>query len=404
MSNYPSFNDREFDLLRKIASALADIATNGGGGGGGGAVSSVFGRAGAVIADPSDYVSFYGQLAAANTWTGVNTFSGSFIFTPTNIPIVANVGIINVANSFSVATNNANTSLAVSTGGITGQQVYINAINSDAAASHTWTIDNPSGTDPTFTVAASSTLAIKLQSNGTNWSIIGGAPTINDLPSTTVATGDLLGVWDISAGTTAKDTVANAVSAALTGTPATVAQGGTGRATLTTGNLLVGAGTSQVTFIAPGTGVATALAVNVGSAGAPVVLNGAGGTPSSLTLTNATVDGTNAPGFLIVPQNSQSAAYNIVLADNGKSIDHPSTDANARTYTIPANATIAFPIGSCLSFSNMTSQVVTIAITSDTLNLAGTGTTGSRSLAQWGVATARKVASTVWLISGVGLT
>jgi len=47
---------------------------------------------------------------------------------------------------------------------------------------------------------------------------------------------------------------------------------------------------------------------------------------------------------------------------------------------------------------------VSIAITTDTLTLAGSTTTGTRSLAQNGVATAIKVASTSWIISGAGLT
>lgn len=109
-------------------------------------------------------------------------------------------------------------------------------------------------------------------------------------------------------------------------------------------------------------------------------------------------------GFREVPANSQSAAYTTVLADNGLSIDHPSTDANARTFTIASNANVAYPVGTCLTFSNMTSQVVTIAITSDTMYLSSAGTTGSRSLAQYGVATARKLTTTTWLISGSGLT
>jgi hypothetical protein len=109
-------------------------------------------------------------------------------------------------------------------------------------------------------------------------------------------------------------------------------------------------------------------------------------------------------GFRGIPSNSQSTAYTAVAADSGKSIDHPSTDANARTFTIPANGSVAYPIGTTLSFSNMTSQVVTIAITTDTMYLAGTGATGSRSLAQYGTATARKLTSTTWLISGIGLT
>ena len=117
-----------------------------------------------------------------------------------------------------------------------------------------------------------------------------------------------------------------------------------------------------------------------------------------------TVDGTNSVGFLNIPQNSQSAAYTLVLADAGKHIFHPSTDANARTFTIPANGSVAYPIGTAITFINMTSQVVTIAITTDTMYLSSAGTTGSRSLAQYGSATAIKITSTSWLISGSGLT
>ncbi len=117
-----------------------------------------------------------------------------------------------------------------------------------------------------------------------------------------------------------------------------------------------------------------------------------------------TVDGTNGIGYINIPQNSQSAAYTLVAADAGKHIFHPSTDANARTFTIPANGSVAYPIGTAISFVNMTSQVVSIAITTDTMYLAGTGTTGTRSLAQYGTATALKMTSTTWIISGAGLT
>jgi hypothetical protein len=121
-------------------------------------------------------------------------------------------------------------------------------------------------------------------------------------------------------------------------------------------------------------------------------------------LSSCTVDGTNEVGYKNIPQNSQSAAYTLVLADAGKHIFHPSTDANARTYTIPANSSVAYPIGTAITFINMTSQVVTIAITTDTMYLSAAGTTGSRSLAQYGSATAIKMTSTTWLISGSGLT
>lgn len=106
-----------------------------------------------------------------------------------------------------------------------------------------------------------------------------------------------------------------------------------------------------------------------------------------------------------IPQNSQSAAYTLVLSDAGKHIFHPSADTTARTWTIPANASVAFPIGTAVTFINQDSAgVITISITSDTMRLAGAGTTGSRTLAANGIATATKVTSTEWIISGVGLT
>lgn len=105
-----------------------------------------------------------------------------------------------------------------------------------------------------------------------------------------------------------------------------------------------------------------------------------------------------------MPQNSQSASYTLVLSDSGKSIYHPAADTTARTYTIPAASAVAYPIGTTINFVNMTAEVVTIAITSDTMYLGGSGATGSRSLAQYGIANAMKLTSTTWIITGYGLT
>lgn len=134
------------------------------------------------------------------------------------------------------------------------------------------------------------------------------------------------------------------------------------------------------------------------------------GNPEDLTAAQAAAilqgDGLTATlaGFRGIPQNSNSADYTCVAADAGKHILHPAADANARIFTIPANASVAFPVGTTITFVNQTSQVVSIAITTDTLTLAGSTTTGTRSLAQNGVATAIKVSSTSWIISGSGLT
>jgi len=136
----------------------------------------------------------------------------------------------------------------------------------------------------------------------------------------------------------------------------------------------------------------------------PTFVTPALGTPASGTLSGCTVDGTDAVGFKNIPQISKSVDYTLVLTDAGKHIFHPSGDASIRTYTIPANASVAYPIGTAVVFVNMTSQVVSIAITSDTMYLAKDGTTGTRSLAQYGSATALKMTTTTWLISGSALT
>lgn len=127
-------------------------------------------------------------------------------------------------------------------------------------------------------------------------------------------------------------------------------------------------------------------------------------TLTSPTITGGTVD-TFPIGYRNIPQNSQSVAYTLVLTDAGRHILHPSADTTARTFTIPANASVAYPIGTALTFVNQNAAgVVTIAITTDTMRLAGTGTTGSRTLAANGIATALKVTATEWIISGTGLT
>jgi hypothetical protein len=125
--------------------------------------------------------------------------------------------------------------------------------------------------------------------------------------------------------------------------------------------------------------------------------------PSVLTAIGATGLGTCTVPTM--PQNSQSAAYTTVLGDAGKHIYHPGADTTARTFTIDSNANVAYPVGTCISFINDTSAgVVTVAITSDTMILAGPGTTGSRTLAASGIATACKMTSTRWIINGTGLT
>jgi hypothetical protein len=160
------------------------------------------------------------------------------------------------------------------------------------------------------------------------------------------------------------------------------------------------------TPIVPSSG--EAIVVN-GSYVAPVwmrffnnLVSTAGGLPGQIGVTVQPYDPQLSS---LIRQNSQSADYTLQLTDIGYQIYHPSTDTAARKWTIPANSAVAFPIGAPVTFVNDTGAgAITIAINSDTLVLAGVGSTGNRTLAADGNATALKIGATRWQISGSGLT
>ena len=106
-------------------------------------------------------------------------------------------------------------------------------------------------------------------------------------------------------------------------------------------------------------------------------------------------------GYLIAPQNLQTASYQLVLADAGKEITVNA--AGATTLTIPANGTVAFPIGTVIPFTNLGAGTLTISITTDTMYLAGSSSTGNRTVGQYGVGFLKKVGATTWMCSGVGV-
>jgi hypothetical protein len=132
------------------------------------------------------------------------------------------------------------------------------------------------------------------------------------------------------------------------------------------------------------------------------------GHASDTTLSRSAAGLIAVEGVILAPhlrQNSQSAAYTLVLGDANSHIYHPGADTTPRIWTIPANASVAFPIGTFVTFINDTSGgAITVAITTDTMILGGAGTTGSRTLAANGIATAVKMTATRWIISGTGLT
>jgi hypothetical protein len=105
-------------------------------------------------------------------------------------------------------------------------------------------------------------------------------------------------------------------------------------------------------------------------------------------------------GFLVgyrnIPQQLQNGNYTLVLADSGKHVYKASGGAG-ETITIPANGSVAYPIGTAITFINQGGGTLSIAITTDTMTLIGTGGTGTRTLADDGMATAIPDATKIWM-------
>jgi hypothetical protein len=109
-----------------------------------------------------------------------------------------------------------------------------------------------------------------------------------------------------------------------------------------------------------------------------------------------------APVYSGIPQNIQTGNYTLVLTDANKFIYRGSGSAN--TWAIPANTSVAFPVGTAVTFVNLAATNTTISINTDTLTFSPSGSTGSRTLAQYGVATVIKTSATQWVITGSGIT
>lgn len=93
--------------------------------------------------------------------------------------------------------------------------------------------------------------------------------------------------------------------------------------------------------------------------------------------------------------NTQTDSYTLVASDAGKTIEMNKT--TACTLTIPANASVAFPVGTVINISQIGAGQVTVALTSDTLRSSG----GKVKLTgQYSVASLYKRAATEWVLSG----
>ena len=121
-----------------------------------------------------------------------------------------------------------------------------------------------------------------------------------------------------------------------------------------------------------------------------------GGTFNAASIVNDTgTIATNSVGFRGIPANAKTGAYTLLLTDCGKHIS-----ITTGGVAIPANGTTAFPIGTTIGVYNDSASTQSITITTDTLRLGGSASTGTRTLAIRGFASLVKVNTTEWVALG----
>ena len=100
--------------------------------------------------------------------------------------------------------------------------------------------------------------------------------------------------------------------------------------------------------------------------------------------------------------NAQTGTtYTFVLADQGKYVT--ASNASAQTYSIPTNASVAFPIGTSIDLIQIGAGQVTVsAASSGTTTIYSTGGTAAapKTRVQYSALTCKKVATDTWHIIG----
>lgn len=251
------------------------------------------------------------------------------------------------------------------TGTTTPRNVYSNATYVTSLGS-VLTADASGRFPVAFVNDANATRAILKNASGT---------TLLDVDPVTVSAGGgtVVSSVDVSGGTTGLTTSGGPVTSSgtitLAGTLA-LANGGTGATTATTArNALSAAKSGANTDI-------TSLS-------------------DAVTVTTTGTIAADSIGLRGLPANSQTASYTLALTDAGKHIS-----ITTGGVVIPANASVAFPVGTVITVFNNSGSTQSLSITTDTLRWAGTASTGTRTIAAYGLATVLKVGTSTWVASG----
>jgi hypothetical protein len=156
----------------------------------------------------------------------------------------------------------------------------------------------------------------------------------------------------------------------------------------------IGAGT--VSSITAGTGLSGGTITSTGT----IAIDTA--TTADLTTAQTLTNKTLTAPIINLSLNAQTGTtYTFVLSDNGKLVT--ASNASAQTYSVPTNASVAYPTGTQINIIQIGAGQVTIqAVTSGTTTIASTGATANapKLRAQYSSATLIKASTDLWYVIG----
>lgn len=368
-------------------------------------------------------ITFALDQSIAPTWTGAHTFSNTVAFNA-GVTFATGLSLMGAANAYALTlTGNA------TAGQSKGLIVNAGTNASDIAAS----INSQSGGTAFFTINGQGSVTTGSPTGGAQ-----GAGTINATglfvngaavkttsassanPSASVGLSAVNGVAATFMTSDSAPALSQAISPTWTAshvfTPSSAVVPITANAAVNTQGLVVVGGTNTGnTFLvkfatAQGAGFSSGLYIQGGtsSADSALLINNAANNTTFVQVfgdgefmfappTAAAAQTTNfyQVGMMDIPLHATNAP---AFQDRGKWID---ATANV---TIPANSSVAYPIGTTMMIYNNHGSSITIAVTTDTLTWIPFGSTGTRTLAASGLATVYKRTATSWVIWGFSLT
>ena len=110
----------------------------------------------------------------------------------------------------------------------------------------------------------------------------------------------------------------------------------------------------------------------------------------------------NSIGYRGVPMDVQDANYTFVMNDSGRCKRH--TSGTPRNFVVPPDVDVPFPVGTILVVRNVgTGPISILQGAGVSIRLPGVGSTGNKTLNQWGFCTLVKEATDDWIIQGQGI-